>query len=404
MVCTIKFKLIMSKFINRAYKTIGYTLQGGFLLIIFISFVSCKRLSSDTSRKGEGNIACINVEKKCELSVFDIFSKIEIIPLEATESSLLYENLAKVTIHDNKYYVLPNKQNIIFVFDLQGKYLSQINKQGNGPGEYNELNDFGFNRFNGNLELMSAFGYINVYDTTGEIFKQRLMFLEIPVMHYFANISPDQYLFFSQARKEGKILCYDLHKEKTVSESYDLPEFLFFNTPYHHSYSPFYLCGDQLCFVQGYNGDVFTVEGAGKLSPRYQWDFGEYNFDISKLEDRSIEYYVKYARTIGSKYVNTFVAYGENSTYYMTRFKFRNTLYHLIFNKRDKSCKIFNSFKENCMCFPFVVDDFAAYSFVSPKELSFVINSEVLDEENKKKYESVTLDDNPIIIRYVFKK
>lgn len=164
------------------------------------------------------------------------------------------------------------------------------------------------------------------------------------------------------------------------------------------------MCGDQLCFVQGYNGDVFTVEEAGELSPRYQWDFGEYNFDISKLEDRSIEYYVKYARTIGSKYVNTFVAYGENSTYYMTRFKFRNTLYHLIFDKRDKSYKAFNSFKENCMCFPFEVDDFAAYSFVSPRELSFVINSEVLDEENKKKYESVTLDDNPIIIRYVFKK
>lgn len=374
-----------------------------FLLIILVSVVSCKRSTSDISRKGEGDITCIDVEEKCELSIFDVFSKIEIIPLETTESSLLYENLAKVTLHDNKYYVLSHKQNIIFIFDSQGKYLNQINKQGNGPGEYNELNDFGFNRFNGNLELMSAFGYINVYDATGETFKERLLFPEIPVMHYFANMSPDQYVFFSQARKGGKLLCYDVPKEKIVSESYDLPEFLFFNTPYHHSYSPFYLYGDQLCFVQGYNGDAFTIE-EGKLSPRYQWDFGEYNFDISKLEDRPIEYYVKYARSIGSKYVNTFVSYGENSAYYMTRFKFRNSLYHLIFDKGNKTYKVFNSFKENCLCFPFDVDDYAAYSFVTPKELSFVINSDILDDENKKKYESINLDDNPIIIKYVFKK
>lgn len=372
--------------------------------IVFISLSSCIGCSPDLCKRKEKYVIPVNVDNKCDMSIYDLFSKVEIIPLEVSESSLLHENISKIIFHNNMYYVMPVKQNTLFVFDSRGKYLDQINKHGNGPGEYNELQDFNFNRFTGNLELMSAFGYVNVYDTCGKKFKERLVFPGMPIMHNFTHLTSNKYLFFSDVREDGKIVCYDINEKKIVSEGYDLPKFLFFNTPYHHSFSPFYLCGEQICFVQGYNGDVFTVEEDGTLSPRYLWDFGEYNFDISDLEEKPIEYYVKYARTKGSKYVNTFVAYGENSSYYMTRFKFENKIYHLVFNKKDESYKVFRTFKENVVCFPIAVDDDAAYSYVSPKELFFAINPDILDDENKKRYESVTYDSNPIIIKYIFKK
>lgn len=374
------------------------------MLIVFTFLFSCKGNSPEMSDRVGEKVIPVDVNNEIEISIYDLFSKVEIIPLEVSESSLLYEYIDKIIFHNNMYYVMPAKQNVLFVFDSQGKYVDQINKQGNGPGEYNELEDFNFNRFTGNLELMSSFGYINVYDSCGKTFKERLVFPRIPIMRNFTHLAANKYLFFSDVREDGKIVCYDMNEKKIVSEGYDLPKFLFFNTPYHHMFSPFYLCGEQVCFVQGYNGDVFTVEKDGSLSPRYLWDFGEYNFDISGLEEKPIEYYVQYARTDGSKYVNTFVAYGENSSYYMTRFKFKNKMYHLVLDKKDGSYKVFRTFKENVVCFPIAVDEDAAYSYVTPRELPLAINPDILDDENRKRYESVTMDSNPIIIRYTFKK
>lgn len=44
-------------------------------------------------------------------------------------------------------------------------------------------------------------------------------------------------------------------------------------------------------FVQSYNGDVFTFEN-NSLVPKYHWDFGKQNFDISGLKDESYEFII----------------------------------------------------------------------------------------------------------------
>lgn len=128
------------------------------MLIVFTFLFSCKGNSPEMSDRVGEKVIPVDVNNEIEISIYDLFSKVEIIPLEVSESSLLYEYIDKTIFHNNLYYVMPAKQNILFVFDSQGKYVDQINKQGNGPGEYNELEDFNFNRFTGNLELMSSFG------------------------------------------------------------------------------------------------------------------------------------------------------------------------------------------------------------------------------------------------------
>lgn len=52
---------------------------------------------------------------------------------------------------------------------------------------------------------------------------------------------------------------------------------------------------------------------------------------------------------------------------------------------------------------PEILDESFAYSIVSPNLLNKFINVDLLDKENKKRYDSITLDSNPIIIRYTFK-
>lgn len=66
---------------------------------------------------------------------------LEYIPLETTDACLLGD-IHKVIYKNDKFYILDRKRNRgVYIFDKDGRYLSSIQKQGEGPGEYIELMD-----------------------------------------------------------------------------------------------------------------------------------------------------------------------------------------------------------------------------------------------------------------------
>lgn len=373
------------------------------LILFVVFFIACEEPKRSVVEK-KSTMEAIDLDKKSELSMHDLFSNMEIIPLETTKKSVLGHPLKKLIVKDGLFYALDRKQNSVFVFDSNGLFVKKIDKYGSGPEEYTLLYDFGFNRFDGNLELMSATGYINVYDSLGEAFKHRIKLPDsIPAVSYFTNVSPGKYLFFSNSKEGNKILLYDAQRDRLIAEAYNIPKFIFFNTPYHHSYSPFYIYADTICFVQAYNGDVFSINNDGELKPRYLWDFMEYNFDISTLKEESIEFYVAHRRTVGSNYATCFLSYGENSKYYITSFSLRKKTYHLIIDKKKGKSIIFNTFKEGGVCFPVFMDESALYFYASPAEIDIAVNAKTLSQEAREKYNSMQVDDNPVVIKYTFK-
>lgn len=95
----------------------------------------------------------------------------------------------------------------------------------------------------------------------GQNFKEKIPLpLTVPAVHQFIALDKDTYLLFSDSREGNKMVVYNIVQRKIISELYDLPKFLLFNTFYHHTYSPFYICEGKVHFVQSYNGDVFTFE------------------------------------------------------------------------------------------------------------------------------------------------
>lgn len=371
-------------------------------LSLLLCILSCHNNQSVEKRE---HAIGVDLEKKQEVSLHDFFSKVEIIPLETTDSVVMGDPVMEMRVDNGEYYFTCAKQQYIWHFDENGHFIQKINHHGSGPNEYSEISDFRFNRFTGNLEILSPWGYINVYDHSGNTFKNKILFNKekINVVHNFIELTPHSYLLFSDAGKGNKMHWYDTEKNDVIAETYDLPEFLFFNTPYHNSFTPFYCYNDSVRFVQAYNGDVFTATTKGELKSTYRFDFGEYNFDISTLEEKPIEYYVVHSNTTGAKYANRFIAYGENSKYYMARFKFHNRLYHLLLDKRKGEVYCFNKLKEDCFCFPLCMDEKALYFVASPDELDMAINKDVLSAEDKKKQEAISPNDNHIVIKYTFK-
>jgi hypothetical protein len=73
----------------------------------------------------------------------DFVDKIELIPLETTDNSLIGASMGisgiitdeDIFIHDFRYHNL-------FNFDISGKFKRKIGSRGRGPGEYRELRDF----------------------------------------------------------------------------------------------------------------------------------------------------------------------------------------------------------------------------------------------------------------------
>lgn len=347
----------------------------------------------------------VNLDEEHVVSIYDLFSEVEIIPMETNEESVMGYPITKMLIDNGQFYFSTHKGNAIWQFDSSGHFIRKINHYGAGPHEYSELSDFRFNRFTGDLEILCTWGYLNVYEHSGNIFKKRISFDKehISVLHNFIELSQNKYLLFSASKRGNKMIWYDVSNNDIISEDYNLPEFLFFNTPYHHTYTPFYVFNDTVHFVQAGNGEVFVADTIGGLRTKYNFDFGKYNFDISKLEEESVEFYVRHSHSIGTKYANRFLAYGENSNYYISRFSFQKGIQHLLMDKKNNNIITFGRTKEKCLLMPVYMDENFLYYFASPQELQVAINPKILSDEDVVRFNSVSPDDNLVVIKCKFK-
>jgi hypothetical protein len=71
------------------------------------------------------------------LKASDLLANIRYIPLETTDTALIAH--IKEVISTNDYFFVRDKH--LYMFDKQGEFLRKISKQGQGPGEYTELDD-----------------------------------------------------------------------------------------------------------------------------------------------------------------------------------------------------------------------------------------------------------------------
>lgn len=374
-------------------------------LFFVLAFLCCSCTQHNEFQTHDKFTNLVNLDEGHVMSIYDWFSKVEIIPIETNEESVMGYPIMKMLVDNEQFYFSTHKGNAIWQFDSNGRFIKKINHYGAGPHEYSELSDFRFNRFTGDLEILCTWGYINVYGHSGDVFKKRISFDKkyINVLHNFIELSQDKYLLFSASRKGNKMLWYDIANDSVIAENYDLPEFLFFNTPYHHTYTPFYVFDDTVHFVQAGDGEVFMIDTVGGMRPKYNFDFGKYNFDISALKEESVEFYVRHSHSIGAKYANRFLAYGENSNYYISRFSFQKGIQHLLMNKKDNSVVTFGRTKEKCLFMPVYMDETFLYFFASPQELQVAINPEILSDEDRKIFNSVNPNDNLVVIKCKFK-
>jgi len=125
------------------------------LLFILLYFLSCNSNKSNTESK-----ILTDQIKKIEIPLsYDnviqsdsIFESIEIIPLETKEECLI-TNAQKILVVENKRIFIQDFNKCLMIFDINGKFISKVGRNGHGPDEYLQFAGFDLDSI-GNIYIL----------------------------------------------------------------------------------------------------------------------------------------------------------------------------------------------------------------------------------------------------------
>lgn len=116
-------------------------LQQILLFLFILSISSCKN-NNNADKESILNTIKINSNKLQEEGYLSSLVKdFQIVPLETNDSSLILD-IRKVMCYKDYIYILDKSTFRLLLFENNGKFIKQIGKRGQGPGEYLELLDF----------------------------------------------------------------------------------------------------------------------------------------------------------------------------------------------------------------------------------------------------------------------
>lgn len=343
----------------------------------------------------------VDLNKKQKASLFDYFSHIELIPLE-TSDEVLIGYCEEIVPFQNRYYIFDRKRAVVQVFDQDGKFISLIDKRGQGPGEYTpNLTSIFLNPFTENIDITDM-GCIYSYDLTGK--HVRTISQVEDASGFYWNLLPLNdnlyvcHVLMLNNLDTYKINYYDVKENKIIHKDYEEDEFLnnYACIPFA---SPFYEYNGNYYFYRLVDNETHEV-GLDSLKKAYTWDFGKNNYDAKKLNlpnDPGSICTLPYRIKIQ----------GQNNRYVMAYIYLQNNIPAiLIHDKSIDECKYIEHFTESVDFIPRKITNEYVLTWYEHGVLENYISEEMLDEENRKKFHrllNASEEMNPVIVKYYFK-
>ncbi|RHJ86545.1 6-bladed beta-propeller [Parabacteroides sp. AM08-6] len=373
-------------------------------LLLPIFFFSC----NNKEEAGGGQTLKVDLDTPYdELSFFDIFESVDVVPLETTDSSLIGE-ISKIDFYKNQFYILDERTMSVFRFNRDGRYCDKIARHGKGPGEYSDLTDFSINRETNQIELLSAYGGLHIYDMDfNHVRDLKLTDPKLYPVHKFANVSSDLRVFLSYF-KEYRLKLHSEKQNKVIKEFYKRPVFLAEESVMFTTNFMFEKEGDVVYFNQASDYNLYEIT-PDTCKIRQTWDFGEHNYSISTLpSDWKYQQYSDYfwKDMVDKKKVFFFISNMDNLSYQIAKFSYEKKNVTVIYDKKSSKYIKMLSFKENVL-FPhyskFKNDSLLIstleFSFHGVEEmLNYCVNSEIIGKNRFNELLSAKEDTNPYVL------
>lgn len=217
----------------------------------------------------------ISIHKMKSLDYSDfpggVFSALDIVVLDSGDDYLISQ-IDKAVCRDGEIYLLDWAQRKIFTYDMEGKALSVLSKNGRGPGEYLQVTDFDVDQ-NGNVWILDGQKDCLLEYGQDGLRSIRASKYDLQMLRCLDN---DSFLFllapWDNSRYSGKELLlsdYDFNIEKafieygdSVDPDYQLPSLGFADN------------GTDIFYHQPIDDEVYRINSSGDIDSIYRFDFG----------------------------------------------------------------------------------------------------------------------------------
>ena len=380
------------------------------LMLLIISML-CSCSYSKKGDKEVGERIPITIEEDSKINFSDIFERIDYIPLETTDTSLV-GIVERFRIFDHKVCLLCDKSLLLFDTNT-GQAISKISKLGNAPGEYQSLYDVSISE-DGNVELLDMNERkIRRYGIDGHF--RNLSDLPSMSFSFFANGDNDYWLYnnnMSYGDIRTKVVHYDASKGRVKN--------LYFPIDMHLANYFFVVEGnnfvkrkDHLLFFSCPSEKIYSLKEGVEPSVAYIIDWGKnaapsdfYNHNYSDIMEFSTE-----ANKRGYVYfVNNFSA---NDSYIQLSFFLDKVAYWSIYSENEgksyTGCILqddLNSlikFRITNLNTLYAIDENYLYFLLSAEQFIEICSndntfSELIDKNN------INDQSNPLLVKCKFKK
>lgn len=348
-------------------------------------------------------------DMKQRMPVSRIATRVEYIPLE-TSDSILIGYIENMVVWKGRFYFYDRKNETLFCFGADGRFLHRIGRQGEGPQEYTSCKTFDIDPANGDVYINdSRSRRVCVYTADGQ-FKTRY---EVPFwfnclarqgkhIHYYIGCFPNKRFQEATYPTEYRLATTEDGKEWNCQLPFTYDP-IYMEIPTLDSNFSFYR--DTLLLTEDLSGEVFTVSPDGNVRPRYRIEFPENAYRPSFRVPIKDETAIKALKA--DKLTKVF-----SKVYETDRYVFFNYAHQVIgMALLDKQTgKV-----ENLGFMP--VDDYnnirlsSVFRHVDSTHIYQTVSAEILlnpdrkpaSEELAERISRLTPDDNPVIVKITLK-
>ena len=238
--------------------------------MLFSFFSSCNEV-----KEKNGIILRVSLDEQ-ETSIMEIFKRIDVVPLETTDSCLLIWP-DKALYVDSCFMIFDSKNPALFCFDKNGKFIRKIGRKGSGPEEYVDVYDAIYDDENRCISFLSPFGELFSYTPDGKFIERKRLPQKVNYQS-FEEIH-DFYVTWTLpvSDKDFGISFISKDSLQCVKEDWQGNRNLASLYP-----KCFYKYGDEISFFRSFDRNVYKVSKE-KMSILYRWDFGKDNYSMEEF-------------------------------------------------------------------------------------------------------------------------
>ena len=383
-----------------------------FLLLFASLLASCSKSANGNEGK---NVLHAKLEKT-EVSLKDLFSKIEVIPLETNDTALM-DHIRRVREVDGKYYILSEEYPgfsyiTTMVFDAEGNFLHTIGKKGQGPGEYPWLiYDMDLDVKKNLVYMFSPDGKFYLYRLDGSfVRKMEIQGLFLRAYHNMELLDNNRMLIWSGTDIENDAM-----------NLLDTDSATFVKGLWKDYFEMNWAVSGDFCHkYQGKNYFTPAVErkvyelDADSLRVAYEWDFGKDNYDASEarsnlkgldhVDARNQWNEMRRSGNVPYTILNQGQMDKYHFAYFLGRYDGEDTVpnencFTLFYEKATGKSYYFNQTVEGLAIRPCLIKEDAMYQLIPTEDLETLLP--VLDESEKEKVRKRIEDDNPCLVKFI---